>query len=116
MCPELIIGCWNYGDDNDLLFTSDYGQDDLNFLFSTFCCQLMSVLRLVPLFFIGDRLGKAVVCFVADLYVLEPFFPFIFEPLASMAVHARSYLSALAVSFKRQPPLGMEEKAHWAHA
>ena len=49
--------------------------------------------------------------FVADLYVLKPFFPFIFEPLA-----ARSYLSALAVSFKRQPPLGMEEEAHWAHA
>ena len=68
------------------------------------------------LFFIGDRLGIAVVCFVADFYVLEPLFPFIFEPLASMAVHARSYLSALAVSFKRQPPLGMEEKAHWAHA
>ena len=68
------------------------------------------------LFFIGDRLGIAVVCFVADLYVLEPFVPFIFEPLASMAVHARSYLAALAVSFKRQPPLGMEEKAHWAHA
>ena len=56
------------------------------------------------------------VCFVADLYVLEPFFSFIFEPLASTVVHARSYLSALAVSFKRQPPLGMEEEAHWAHA
>ena len=35
-------------------------------------------------------------------------------PLCS--VHARSYLSALAVSFKRQPPLHMEEEAHWAHA
>ena len=116
MCPELIIGCWNYGDDNDLLFTSNYGQDDLDFLYSTFCCQLTSVLRLVPVgakcflsaevsFFISDRLGIAVVCFVADHYVLEPFFPF-----------ARSYLSALAVSFKRQPPLGMEEEAHWAHA
>ena len=53
---------------------------------------------------------------VADLCVLEPLFPFIFEPLASTAVHARSYLSALAVSFKRQPPLGMEEEAHWANA
>ena len=127
MCPELIIGCWNCGGDNDLLFTSDYGQDDLDFLYSTFCCLLASVLRLVPvgaecslcagvLFFVGDRLGIAVVCFVADHYVLEPFFPFIFEPLASMAVHARSYLSALAVSFKRQPPSGTEEEAHWAHA
>ena len=127
MCPELIIGCWNCSDDKDLLFTSNYGQDDLDFMYSTFCCQLTSVLRLVlvgskcslcaeVLFFIGDRLGIAVVCFVADHCVLEPFFLFIFELLASMAVHARSYLSALAVSFKRQPPLGMEEEAHWAHA
>ena len=61
-------------------------------------------------FFICDRLGIAVVYFVADHYVLEPFFPFIFESLASMAEHARNYLSALAVS------LGMEEEAHWAHA
>ena len=116
-----------FGDDNDLLFTSNYGQDDLDFLYSTFCCQLTSVLRLVPvgakcsfcaevLFFICDRLGIAVVYFVADHYILEPFFPFIFESLASMAEHARNYLSALAVSFKRQPPLGMEEEAHWAHA
>ena len=127
MCPELIIGCWNYGDDNDLLFTSNCGQDDLDFLYSTFCCRLTPVLRLVPvgakcslcaevLFFICDRLGTAVVYFVADHYVLEPLFLFIFEPLASTAEHARNYLSALAVSFKRQPPLGMDEEAHWAHA
>ena len=45
------------------------------------------------LFTVGDRLGIVSRCFVADLYVLEPFFPFIFEPLASMAVHARSYIS-----------------------
>ena len=127
MSPELIIGCWNYGDDNDLLFTSNYGQDDLDFLYSTFCCQLSSVLRLIPvgakcsfcaevLFFIGVRLGIAVVYFVADHCVLEPFFPFIFDSLACMAEHAKNYLSALPVYFKRQPPLGMEEEAHWAHA
>ena len=92
-----------------------------------FCCQLTSVLRLIPVgakcsfcaevwFFIGVRLGIAFVYFVSDHYVLEPFFPFIFDSLASMAEHAKNYLSALPVSFKRQPPLGMEEEAHWAHA
>ena len=62
MCPELIIGCWNFGDDNDLLFTSDYGQDDLNFLFSTFCCQLMSVLHLS---LIGAK------CYLCEASVLQ---------------------------------------------
>ena len=71
-----------------------------HFLYSTFFCQLTSVLRLIPvgakfsfwaevLFFIGVHLGIAVVYFVADLYVLEPLFSFIFEPMVAMAEHAR---------------------------
>jgi len=41
LCLEPIIHCWTYGEDNDLLFTSDCGQDDLKFVYSIFSCLAM---------------------------------------------------------------------------
>uniref|UniRef100_A0A7S1AZ59 Globin domain-containing protein n=1 Tax=Noctiluca scintillans TaxID=2966 RepID=A0A7S1AZ59_NOCSC len=38
---EPILHCWTHGEDNDLLFTSDCGQDDLKFLYSIFSALAM---------------------------------------------------------------------------